>query len=103
MQNDTPFTTTRQDLQNLKQTAVDAAKDLRSTAAVHAQKAKGQLNDLAGHAKEEANDQLEQAKVNFRDVVKSSRDYVAGRPIASVGVALGIGMLLGMAFRGSKS
>src|SRR5271156_6274746 len=65
MPDETPnssFPATRQDLSNLKQTAVDAARDLGSTASVHAAKAQGNLKELASHAREESGDHLDQVK-----------------------------------------
>jgi hypothetical protein len=45
------FPETRRDVGNLKNTAVEAAKDLASTATTHANKAKGQVQDLASMRK----------------------------------------------------
>ncbi len=52
---------------DLKSTAVDAAKDLKSTAAGHVEKAKGQLRDLATHAQTEGGEQLQQVRGQFDD------------------------------------
>jgi len=98
-----PFPQTRQDLSNLKQTAVDAAKDIGSTASVHAKKAQGHLADLTAHAQEEGAEQVEQARVKFADVGNKLLDYVTANPLASVGVALGVGFLIGISRRGSRS
>lgn len=95
------FPATRQDLSNLKQTAVDAAKDLRSTAAVHAATARGQLQDLAGHAQEESGAHLDQVKVKFSDLLGSARDFAAERPLACIGTALAVGFLVGLGSRRS--
>jgi len=89
------FPQTRQDLSNLKKTAVDAAKDIGSTASVHAKTAQGHLQDLASHAQEEGGQQLDQVKVTLNDLGEKLRDYAASRPFASIGVALAIGFLLG--------
>ena len=99
-ENKESFSNTRQDLSNLQQTAVDAAKDLGSTATVHANKAKGQLNDLASHAQEEGQEQLDQVKVKLTDLGNVFRDYVAERPLASLGVAVAFGFLVGVSRRG---
>jgi ElaB/YqjD/DUF883 family membrane-anchored ribosome-binding protein len=98
MQNN-PFPATRQDIENLKQTAVEAAKDIGNTASVHAEKAKDQLGDLAGHAKEETVDQLHQTAGSLINVVASARDYVSERPFASMGIALGLGVFFGFMCR----
>lgn len=89
------FPQTRQELSNLKHTAIDAAKDLGSTASVHAQKVQGNLKNLASNAKEEGNAQLEQVKAGLFDLGMIARDYVAARPLASIGVALAFGFLVG--------
>jgi ElaB/YqjD/DUF883 family membrane-anchored ribosome-binding protein len=105
------FPSTRQDLSDLKTTAVvaanelrgaaaGAARELRETATVHAQKAHGQLNDLASHAQKESYDELNQAKVKLASLAESVRDYVAARPLASLGTALAIGFLIGFSRRG---
>jgi len=89
------FPQTRQDLSNLKKTAVDAAKDIGSTATAHAKTAQSHLQDLASHAQEEGGQQLDQVKVSMNDLGDKFRDYVASRPLASLGVALAVGFLLG--------
>jgi ElaB/YqjD/DUF883 family membrane-anchored ribosome-binding protein len=99
MQTETTFPNTRQDIEKLKQTTVDAAKDLGSTAAVHAQKARGQLGELAGHAKDEAADQLNRAQGTFNDLALATRDYVTARPVTSLAVAFGVGLLVGLSRR----
>ena len=89
------FPQTRQDLSNLKKTAVDAAKDISSTASVHAKTAQSHLQDLASHAQEEGGQQLDQVKVTLNDLGENIRDYVASRPFASMGLALAVGFLMG--------
>jgi ElaB/YqjD/DUF883 family membrane-anchored ribosome-binding protein len=91
----TAFPQTRQELSNLKNTAVDAAKDLGSTASVHAQKVQGNLKDIAANAKEEGSAQLDQAKTTLFDLSMVARDYVGARPLACVGVAFAVGFLVG--------
>jgi ElaB/YqjD/DUF883 family membrane-anchored ribosome-binding protein len=103
MQKDKAFPTSRQDLANLKQTAFDAAADLSSTASVHAGKARSQLNELAGHVREEGRDQLSLVKGSLEDVICSARDYVSARPLAALGIALGIGFLIGLSRRRGSS
>jgi ElaB/YqjD/DUF883 family membrane-anchored ribosome-binding protein len=84
---------------DLKSTAVDAAKDLKSTAAGHVEKAKGQVRDLATHAQEEGAEQLQQVRGKVDDVADSARAYISARPLASVGIALAVGFLFGLARR----
>jgi ElaB/YqjD/DUF883 family membrane-anchored ribosome-binding protein len=74
------FPETRRDVGQLKQTAVDAAKDLASTASTHVNKARGQVQDLASAA----------------------REYVLARPLTCLGVALAAGILFGLTRRGSR-
>jgi ElaB/YqjD/DUF883 family membrane-anchored ribosome-binding protein len=94
------FPESTRDVGNLKQTAVDAARDLASTATSHASKAKGQLQDLAGHAQDEAYAQVDQVK--GKDLSEVARDYVLARPLTSLGVALAVGFLFGLSRRGSR-
>lgn len=89
------FPQTRQDLSNLKRTAVDAARDIGSTASVHAKTAQSHLQELASHAQEEGGQQLDQVKVTLSDLGEKVRGYVASRPLASMGVAFAVGFLLG--------
>jgi ElaB/YqjD/DUF883 family membrane-anchored ribosome-binding protein len=103
MPNDTSsFPETRRDVDNLKQTAVDAAKDLTSTASAHVSKARGQVHDLAEHAQSEAYDQVGQVKGQISDLAQAARDYVLARPLTSLGTALAIGFLFGLSRRGSR-
>ena len=83
----------------LKSTAVEAAKDLKSTAAGHAEKAKGQLRELANHAQAEGTDQLQQVRGQLDDLTDSARAYIAARPLAAVGVAVALGYLFGLSRR----
>ena len=88
-----PFPQTRQDLSNLKNTAVEAAKDIGSTASVHANKAKDNLKSIAESAQIEGAEHIDQAKSALNDLGKAAGDYVAARPLASIGVALAVGFL----------
>ena len=92
---DTSFPQTRQELSKLKSTAVDAAKDLGSTASVHARKVQGNLENLAAHAQREGSEQLSQVKTSLADLGRDARDYVAARPLAAIGAAFAIGFLFG--------
>lgn len=93
------FPQTRQELSNLKHTAVDAAKDIGSTASVHARKVQGNLENLATKAQSEGTEQLNQVKTGLADLAQSARDYLAARPLAAVGTALAVGFLLGRSRR----
>jgi ElaB/YqjD/DUF883 family membrane-anchored ribosome-binding protein len=93
------FPASRQDVSQLKQTAMDAASDLTSTAAVHASKAKSHLKDLAGHVQEEGNDQIDQFRGTVGDLLATARDYAVERPLVCVGAALALGFLIGLSRR----
>jgi ElaB/YqjD/DUF883 family membrane-anchored ribosome-binding protein len=96
------FPETRRDVNNLKNTAVDAAKDLASTASTHVNKAKGQVQDLASHAQNEAYDQVGQLKGKASDLLDTTRDFVLARPLTCLGTALAVGILFGLSRRGSR-
>ena len=93
------FPQTRQELSNLKSTAVDAAKDISSTATVHAKKAKGNLENLASTAQSEGREQIDQVATTLTDVSARVRDYISQRPLAAIGTALAIGFLIGRSGR----
>jgi len=97
------FPATARDVSNLKQTATDAVNDLGSTAAVHASKAKSQFRDLSGHFQEEGGEQLMQVRTKLEDVVASARNYAAARPLTCIGIALAVGLLVGLTRRGSRA
>jgi ElaB/YqjD/DUF883 family membrane-anchored ribosome-binding protein len=99
----TPFPATQQDVARLKQTAIDAASDLGSTASVHASRAKSQLNDLAGHVREEGGQQLDEVKGKFSDLVLAGRTYVSDHPLSCLGAALTLGFLIGLTRRHSST
>ncbi len=100
---DSSFPESQRDISQLKQTATDAVSDLGKSAAPHAEKAKEQLKNLANDAKNEGSAQLDNAKAQFRDVLDSAREYAVARPIACIGVALLIGLLLGRSRRCSRA
>jgi ElaB/YqjD/DUF883 family membrane-anchored ribosome-binding protein len=104
MPNDTSnsFPQTRNDVNNLKQTATDAAKDLASTATTHLSKARGQAQDLATHAKSEAYEQVGDLQGKVGDLAGAARDYVTARPLTCLGIALAAGFLFGVTRRGSR-
>jgi len=94
------FPQTRHDLSNLKKTAVDAARDIGDSASAHAKKAQGHLQDLATHAQEEGEEQLDQAKMGLSGLGDQVGHYIAARPFASIGTALVVGFLFGTFRRG---
>lgn len=102
MPDSSSFPETRRDVGNLKTTAVEAAKDLASTATTHVNKAKGQVQDLANHAQSEAGDQLGQLRGQAGDLADAARDYVLARPLTCLGIALAAGFLVGVARRSRR-
>jgi ElaB/YqjD/DUF883 family membrane-anchored ribosome-binding protein len=102
--NNTPsaFPESRRDVENLKKTAVDAAQDLKSTATAHVSKARGQVQDLVGHAQTEASAQVDQVKGKAADLVEAARQYVLDRPLAGIGTAFALGFFFGLSRRGSR-
>jgi len=101
-QTTSPFPATQQDVARLKQTAIDAASDLSSTVAVHADKARGQLKDLAGHVQEEGSDHIDQLKGRLSNVVDVSRDFVSANPLGCLAAAVTVGILIGLSRRASR-
>ena len=99
---ETPFPKTRQDLSDLKDNATSAAREIGSTASNHVEKAKGQVNDLATHAKKESHAQLDQVRVSVSELGDKVRDYVSARPLAAIGTALAVGFLVGLSRRGAR-
>jgi len=93
------FPATQQDISQLKKTATDAVADLTSTAAVHASRAQGQIKDLAGHVRDESNEQFNQIKDRFGNLAANAAEYVVQRPFTCVGVALFVGFLFGLSRR----
>jgi len=93
------FPATQQDISQLKKTATDAVADLTSTAAAHATKAQGQIRDLAGHVRDESNQQLDQVKEKFGNLAANAAEYVVQRPFTCIGVALLVGFVLRLSRR----
>jgi ElaB/YqjD/DUF883 family membrane-anchored ribosome-binding protein len=96
------FPATQQDISQLKQTATDAVSDLGNTSVFYAGRMKGQIKNLAGDFQREGSEQLGQAKGQLTSVLSSVRDYAVARPLACIGVALCIGIVIGMSRRVSR-
>lgn len=84
--------TLKADVRNLAHGAVDAA---RSGAA--------ELRQGAQHAVEAAKEKLDGAKQAAADATDSFRGVVTRHPIASIGIAAGVGVLVGMILSRSRS
>ena len=93
------FPESQQDISRLRQTATDAASDLSSTLAVHSDKARGQLHELASHVQQEGSQQIERLREKLSDVTGATRNYVADRPLTCLAAAFAIGLLIGFSRR----
>lgn len=89
------FPESQQDIERLKQTATDAASDLSHTTATHATKVGENLRDSSEHAREESGVQIKQLAQQLDRLANTARTYAARRPLTCLGVAVGIGFLLG--------
>ena len=78
----TSFPKTSQDINNLKQTAATV---------------KDQVKDLGSHAVFETQDQLAKAKDSLSDLVNSAKTYARERPLVCMGLAFGLGLIIGKA------
>jgi len=97
------FSETKNDLNELKKTTIDASRDISSTASVHAEKAKDQASNLVRHFQEEAPAQFDQVRASINDVLHSGLEYVSARPASSLMVALGVGVVIGFLTRSNCS
>jgi len=95
----TPFPATQEDVARLKQTAIDAVNDLGSTAIVHVSKARSQFRDLAGHFREEGDEQLDQVRGKLGNLVGLGRAFVSENPLICISAALTLGFLIGLTRR----
>jgi ElaB/YqjD/DUF883 family membrane-anchored ribosome-binding protein len=93
------FSETKNDINELKKTAVDASRDIGKTAAVHVEKAKDQASDFVRHFQEEAPAQLSQVRSSFNEVLKSGFEYVSARPATSLLAVLSVGLVIGFLSR----
>ena len=96
------FPASQKDLSQLKQTATDAASDLGDAAAPHVNKAKDQVKRLAGDLQAEGSDQLDQVKGQFCTVLNSAKEYASAQPLVCIGVALAVGLLIGLTRSSSR-
>ncbi len=93
------FPATQQDVSRLRQSATDAVNDFGSTAVTHASKVKGQLHDLAEHARDESSQQLNQVRTRVAELVDTVTDFASERPLICIGAALAVGFLIGLSRR----
>jgi ElaB/YqjD/DUF883 family membrane-anchored ribosome-binding protein len=93
------FPATQQDVSRLRQSATDAVNDFGSTAATHATKVGGQLQDLAEHARDESRQRLNQVRARVSDMVNTAVDFASDRPLVCIAAALAVGFLIGRSRR----
>lgn len=96
----------KQDLHELGQ-GVDSLKaDVKNLAygtADAARSGAAELRQGAQRAVDTAKDKLDGVKESAADAVHSLKDVIARNPMASVGIAAGVGMLFGMVLCRSRS
>ena len=97
------FPATQKDVSRLRQSATDAVNDFSTSALTHANKVGGQLVDLADHLQTEGRTHLHRAKGKVADLARTGRDLVREHPLACIGVAVAVGILIGWSRRSSSS
>ena len=90
------FPATQKDVSRLRQSATDAVNDFSTSAVTHANKVGGQLVDLADHLQSEGRTNLDRAKGKALDYVRTGRDLVREHPMACIGIALAVGIFIGL-------
>ncbi len=93
------FPATQQDVSRLRQSATDAVNDFSTTASAHAEKVKGQIVDLADHARKEGSQRLNQVRTKVTDLAEVAMDFATERPLICIGAALAVGFLIGISRR----
>jgi len=102
MFNKTPATSisaTQQDISRLKQIAADAASDLENVASLYVDKIQSQAKRLTDDVQREGTRQVLDMKGRLCDAVNLTRDFAVGRPLVCIGVALAVGVLIGLSRR----
>ncbi len=97
------FPASQKDVSRLRQSATDAVNDFSTSAMTHANKVGGQLVDLADHLQTEGRTHLHRATGKVANIARGGRELVREHPLACVGVALAIGILVGWSRRRSPS
>lgn len=83
------------DASRAKDHAVEFGKDVAHTAKSGAAAVKQEVTRGLSHAKDEVMDGVSKVKESGADAVDAVSDFVAHRPMTSIGIALGVGMVLG--------
>jgi ElaB/YqjD/DUF883 family membrane-anchored ribosome-binding protein len=86
--------------QNMGEEAGAAVKDARSAVGNAANRAKEVASEYAGKAKEYASQGYDYAAEKSKQAKETAQGYIEDNPWYAVGIALGVGVLLGMLMRG---
>ena len=93
----------KSDVANLGRGVADAARTATSEFGHGAKHAVDAAKDKLVEVKDMARDHYEGAKEAAGDAADSVKDAIARNPLASVGIAAGVGLLLGMVLARSRS
>jgi ElaB/YqjD/DUF883 family membrane-anchored ribosome-binding protein len=93
------FPASQRDVSRLRQSATDAVNDFSTSAVSHANKVGGQLVDLADHLHREGRSHFERAKGKAFDLARTGGTFARENPLACIGVALALGVLIGLSCR----
>lgn len=86
--------------QNIRNEAGAAVKEARGAMGEAASRAKEMASTYAGKAKEYAAQGYEYAADKSKKAKETAQGYIEDNPWYAVGIALGVGVLLGMLLRG---
>lgn len=64
--------------------------------------AAGSLQDTYGQVKDQASDVMDQARDQAQDTYEQVESFIRDQPFAAAGVAVGLGLILGMMLRGGR-
>jgi ElaB/YqjD/DUF883 family membrane-anchored ribosome-binding protein len=78
------------------------AEEAKSTASSMASKAKEYAGQYAGQAKEYAQQGYEYAADKSKQLKDSTQGYIEENPWYAIGIALGVGVLVGLMLRGGR-
>jgi len=76
-----------------------AAKDLGDAASVKYQEIRGRAQNVSEEYKGRAKTALDDATAKAQDFQGETESYIRGNPLKAVGIAVGVGFVLGVIFR----
>jgi ElaB/YqjD/DUF883 family membrane-anchored ribosome-binding protein len=82
--------------------ADEATEQARSTVSEYAGKAKEYASQYASQAKEYAQQGYDTAAQKSRELKDSTQTYIEENPWYAIGIALGVGVLVGLMLRGGR-